>query len=190
MRRLTCSTAILPVLVCASLGSAALADPVPMEDASFAFIANAELTKHAGRDAIVLASPAGGAPFSFGAAVLKDIGLKNGTIEYDVTFGDTRTFVGANFRMQDQGNYEEFYMRAHQSGNPDANQYMPRFNGVPSWQLYYGPAYSKATSYEFDRWIPVKLELSGDRMDVYIDDMTTPAIASVLRRDVMPGGIG
>ncbi len=181
---------VLSVLSGAALSGAAIAAPVSLSEENFAFIANAGFESHAGRDAIVLASPAEGAPFSFGAAVLKGIGLKNGTIEYDVNFGDTRTFVGANFRMQDQNNYEEFYMRAHQSGNPDANQYMPRFNGVPSWQLYYGPAYSSATTYDFGTWTPVKLEVSEDRMDVYIGDMETPAIASVLRRDIMPGGIG
>jgi hypothetical protein len=32
--------------------------------------------------------------------------------------------------IEDAANREEFYIRPHQSGNPDANQYTPVFNGL------------------------------------------------------------
>ena len=49
-----------------------------------------------------------------------------------------------------EANYENFYIRPHQSGNPDANQYQPVFNGSASWQLYYGPEYAAPVEYRYD----------------------------------------
>jgi len=179
-----------PVMALAFAGNLALAEPVPMSEDSFVLIANSAIETRNGRPSLVLASPPEGAPFSFGAAIVKDMVLENGTIEYEVSFDNTRTFAGVYFRLESQGNLEDFYLRAHRSGNPDASQYMPRFNGVPSWQLYSGPQNAAAIDLEHGGWIKVRLEVSGDRMDVYVGDMDTPALASVLKRDVMPGGIG
>ncbi|NIM16526.1 MAG: hypothetical protein GTO45_31320, partial [Candidatus Aminicenantes bacterium] len=60
-----------------------------------------------------------------GIAYIKDVNFTNGIIEFDVAFSQKRGFFGAVFRMQDKENYEEFYLRSHQSGNPDAIQYSP-----------------------------------------------------------------
>ena len=58
------------------------------------------------------------------------VSFTNGIIEYDVAFTAKRNFIGVKFRQQDAKNSEEFYIRPHQSGNPDANQYTPIFNGL------------------------------------------------------------
>ncbi len=178
----TLSTAIL-------IGTLAQAKPVDITADNFVMIANAGIETRDGRTALVLASPQEGSPFSFGAAVLKDVVLQNGVIEYDISFDETRTFGGVDFRMQDGGNYEDFYMRAHQSGNPDAIQYMPRFNGVPSWQIYYGPQYAAPVSHDHGNWTPVRLEISGDQVDIYIGGGDKPVLASVLQRDAASGGV-
>jgi hypothetical protein len=70
-----------------------------------------------------------------GLAAVKDSQFVDGVIEFDIAFTGERGFMGAVWRMQDFENYEEFYIRPHQSGNPDANQYQPVFNGVTAWQL-------------------------------------------------------
>jgi hypothetical protein len=99
--------------------------------------------------------------------------------------------MGAVWRIQDFDNYEEFYLRPHQSGNPDANQYEPVFNGVAAWQLYYGDAYSAPVKYDFNQWIHVKIAVSGKSADIYIKDMTTPALfVSPLKREVKQGRVG
>lgn len=170
-------------------GPMAFADPVPISAEALTLVAAAGVTTHMGRDAIALAPSVEGQPFSFGAAVLNGVFLKNGTLTYDVQFGETRTFAGVNFRAQDQTNYEEFYIRAHQSGNPDANQYMPRYNGVPSWQLFYGPQFAAPVTYDFSDWTTVKLVMKDALMDVYINDMDTPVMTNALRRDPAIGGI-
>jgi len=106
-----------------------------------------------------------------GAAILKDTTFKNGIIEYDISMKELRGFAGVYFRENGQ-NSEYFYLRSHQSGNPDANQYVPKINGVSAWQIYYGERYAVPTTYNYGGWIRVKLAIKGNKMDVYIDSDT------------------
>jgi hypothetical protein len=110
------------------------------------------------------------------SATLNDISFLNGTIEYDVAFSEKRNFVGVQFRQQDSKNYEEFYIRPHQSGNPDANQYTPVFNGLSAWQLYH-KGFAGKVNYNFDGWNHVKIIVAGKQGEVYINDMHKPAFA-------------
>jgi len=126
-----------------------------------------------------------------GSAHLKDSEFKMGIIDYEVMFQPGRKFAGIQFRIQDEGNHEEFYMRAHQSGNPDATQYTPVFNGMAGWQLYYGDGYSTACRYNFGTWIHVRLVVAEKSMDVYVDDMSKPLLrVHDLKRKPESGGIG
>lgn len=126
-----------------------------------------------------------------GIAFIKDSNFKNGIIEYDVNFEKRRGFNGAIWRMQDLENYEEFYMRAHQSGNPDANQYTPVFNGLAGWQLYYGDGHGAAVKYKFNKWMHVKIIVSGKRGEIYIDDMKKPVLViNEMKRELKAGKVG
>lgn len=102
-----------------------------------------------------------------GTATIGDIGFEDGVISYEIKMEEVRGFSGVYFRLNDQ-NGEYFYIRSHQSGNPDANQYTPVFNGMSGWHLYYGDRYSAPTQYTYSDWMPVTLVVSGDKMDVYI----------------------
>lgn len=123
-------------------------------------------------------------------AWLSGADFENGIIEYDVAVPQDRVFAGVQFRAQDERNYEEFYIRAHQSGNPDANQYSPVFSGLSAWQLYYGDGYAAPVKYTFDSWMHIKLLILGDQMEVYIDNMETPVLFCVLKRPVKRGFLG
>lgn len=109
-----------------------------------------------------------------GYAQLNDVIFHNGIIEFDIAFPQGRGFPGLRFRIQDEMNYEELYVRPHQSGNPDANQYTPVFNGLAGWQLYYGEGHAAAVEYDYDAWNHVKLVISGTTGEVYINDMENP----------------
>ena len=109
-----------------------------------------------------------------GAIMVKGAELRDGSIEADISFTQQRGFPGILFRMQDQFNTELFYVRPHQSGNPDATQYTPAFNGNAGWQLYHGEGYSKAITFKFDQWHHVKIDIHGLQAEIYIDDMQTP----------------
>lgn len=126
-----------------------------------------------------------------GRAYLPDVSLENGIIEYDVAFTSDRGFVGAMLRIQDQKNYEEYYMRAHQSGNPDAMQYTPVYNGNAGWQLYYGEGYGIPHRYRFQEWMHVKLVIADRQMEVYVDNMNVPVLhAFELKREPATGFVG
>ncbi len=111
-----------------------------------------------------------------GTARLMGSQFHNGVIEFDLAFGEHRNFAGLQFRCQDMSNYEEFYVRPHQSGNPDAMQYTPVFHNNPGWQLYHGKGYSAPYSFIFNGWNHFKLIIKDNRMDVYINDMNQPVM--------------
>lgn len=87
-----------------------------------------------------------------GEAVLKDVNFFTGTFEFKIYGTGRRGFPGVHFRVQDSINHEEFYVRFHQSGNPDANQYTPVFNGLTGWQMYYGERFSSPVTYKVNDW--------------------------------------
>ena len=122
---------------------------------------------HLGRKSLVLQS---------GYAIVKDSQFTDGIIEFDIALTGERGFMGAIWRVQDAGNFEEFYLRPHQSGNPDANQYQPVFNGLTAWQLYYGEGYGAPVKYDFNQWMHIKLVISGKNAEIYIKDMEKPAL--------------
>lgn len=126
-----------------------------------------------------------------GAALLREIAFEDGTIEFDVAFGPERGFCGAVVRHAGPGEYEHFYVRPHQSGNPDANQYTPVFHGLSAWQLYHGPGYAAPVEYRFDDWNRVRVVVSGDAAEVYIHDLGTPAFrVTDLKRARAEGAVG
>ncbi|MCP5103862.1 MAG: hypothetical protein GY950_10810 [bacterium] len=126
-----------------------------------------------------------------GIAYLKDVDFTDGIIEFDVAFPGKRGFHGGVFRMQDNANFEEFYLRSHQSGNPDALQYTPVFNGMAAWQLYHGKGFGGAVNFQFDKWMHIKLIVSGNTAELYIDNNDQPVLyMSDLKRELKPGKIG
>lgn len=125
-----------------------------------------------------------------GGALLPELSIVNGIIEFDLALTETRGFAGLVFRYQDDENYENFYVRPHQSNNPDANQYQPVFNGVAAWQLYHGHGYAAPVKYRYDAWIPVKMVFAGNQADVYIDSDEPVLHISDLKRDIAGGAIG
>jgi len=125
-----------------------------------------------------------------GTVFLKGLQMQDGIIEADISFSRQRGFPGFTFRMQDTDNGESFYVRPHQSGNPDATQYTPVFNNGAGWQLYHGEGYSKAFSFKFDQWHHVKIDIHGRQAEIYIDNMQTPLTkVTDLKREPKAGSI-
>lgn len=126
-----------------------------------------------------------------GMALIPDAGFTDGIIEYDIAFGPERGFTGVMWRLLDPGNYETFYMRPHQSGNPDASQYQPYMNGLETWQLYSGEGYAQTLEYSYNEWTRIKIVISGKNSEVYVNDMSQPALViNELKRDVETGIVG
>lgn len=111
-----------------------------------------------------------------GVAIAQDVSFKNGIIQFNMCIQPGRGFAGIRFRGDGAGNTEEFYIRKHQSGNPDAMQYTPVYNGNAGWQLYYGEGYGAVKTHVFDEWFSVMLVISGEKGEVYISDMDKPVL--------------
>ncbi len=165
-----------------TLAGAQSAQTVPFSSDRWEFSGKYTLEEYKGQSAVRLSNS---------QACLPDVSFKDGIIEYDVAFTPNRGFLGAMFRMQDKKNYEEYYMRAHQSGNPDAMQYTPVYNGSSGWQLYSGDGYSTAHHYRFQEWTHVKLVIADQQMEVFIDNMNVPVLhAFDLKREPAAGFVG
>lgn len=144
-----------------------------------------------------------------GIAWLKDEKFENGIIEFDMYQSPRASFSGLIFRVKDATNYEELYFRSHQSGNPDAFQYTPVFNGDPAWQLYHDAhdavnngfvhwrqrgknmGYNTVIDYEFGKWMHVKLLIKGIQAELYINNSLTPvAFIRHLLTGQLSGAVG
>jgi len=139
----------------------------------------AEIVEHAGRTALKL---------NRGNAALLGSNFENGIISFDVWMQEEPGFGGVYFRSNDK-NSENFYLRPHLNGMPDANQYMPIFNNGSSWQIFHGERYSAPTQYNYGNWISVKLAIKGDKMDVYLDSDKPVLHVDNLLLDGKAGGI-
>ena len=173
--------ALTGLTLCASLLTAS--EPIPFDSPRWQITAEeSRIEEYKGKSSLVLRG---------GLALVEDAEFTDGVIEYFCAFPDARAFVGATWRVLDEGNREEFYIRPHQSGNPDANQYTPVFNGLSAWQLYHGEGYGSPIAYEFDTWFPVKIVVSGDQAEVYIGDLEKPALfIDDLKREAISGAVG
>jgi hypothetical protein len=126
-----------------------------------------------------------------GTAHRTDIQLEDGTIDADVMTTRRRSFVFFDFRVQGEGEYEEFYLRPHKSLLPDAAQYAPVYQGQSSWQLYHGAGGTAAPEINPGSWTHVRIVVSGRRAALFVNDTVTPTIlVPRLSRDTKPGYIG
>ena len=126
-----------------------------------------------------------------GAATLKDLKMRDGVIDVDVTTPATRGFFGVQFRISDDdANAEWAYLRQHKSGLPDAIQYTPVLNTGLNWQIYNGPGFTAAVDIPKDVWFHMRVEVAGAQAKLYVKDMDKPAlIMNDLKSGVQQGRI-
>jgi hypothetical protein len=141
----------------------------------------AAFVQHRGLDSIELKNG--------GDAVLNDLVFANGTIEFDVDSTDPLG-AGIGFRRRDKDSFESFYLRPYAEcvKNENCLQYAPHTHGVLLWDLF--PQYQAAAAFKTGDWNHVKLVVSGQRMNVYINGAQTPAMkVGRLEGDALLGGI-
>ncbi|MEM9571731.1 MAG: hypothetical protein AAF996_09700 [Pseudomonadota bacterium] len=140
----------------------------------------AQIESYLGRDALFLRR---------NVAVLDGVELGDMVIEYDYASTHASGFIGVNFRADSEtANLEQFYTRPHQSGQPDATQYMVMTNGSATWQLHAGPNEAVATELPPETWIKVRIVAIGDQADIFVGDMTAPLIHVPDLRSVSQSG--
>jgi hypothetical protein len=123
-----------------------------------------------------------------GLAVLEGTEFSNGTIAFDIAVSGYRSFVGTSFRRNPAGTQSEFfYLRPHQSDRFDALQYTPVEHGISAWQLF--PEYNAPATIPTDTWIPLRLEVQGDQLTVFMGDGADPVMRTRLATDRTAGTI-
>jgi hypothetical protein len=132
------------------------------------FQGQAKAAEYLGRKAIFLDG---------GAAIVKDLEMRDGVIDVDVATPAIRGFFGVQFRLADEGaNGEWVYLRQHKSGLPDAMQYTPVLHTGANWQIYNGPGFTGAVDIPKDAWFHVRLKVAAAQAKLYVKDMQTPAL--------------
>lgn len=141
---------------------------VPADSPRWDLQGGAKVTEYQGRRCLLLDG---------GVAILKDFEMRDGVIDADVITPAKRGFFGFDFRLDKDGsNYEEVYLRQHQSGLPDAMQYTPVLNTGRNWQIYNGPGFTGAVNIPRDVWFHLRLEVTGAQGKFYVKDMDKPAL--------------
>jgi hypothetical protein len=170
MKKIKVQIRLIILWLAITVGGELIAQTIPLDTAHWNIQAQSYvLENYKGVPSIYLQS---------GTMTLKDMEFLNGTIEYDIFLKEDRGFPGIFFRDQvEEGNAEHFYIRPHQSGNPDANQAAPKLKGISPWQLYFGPRYSFAYNYHYDDWTHVKIKVNGDRAQVFLNHSDTPQLS-------------
>jgi hypothetical protein len=179
----------LLVLFAVSSAWGAEAVKIPLTPDRWTISGPAEFVQHNGFDAIELKPGDFAKKIKSGQAVLKDFTFRDGTIEYDV---DATTSMGAGFafRRRDEDTYGLFYLRPRPKCEEavDCIQYAPQTHGVLLWDVF--PQYQKPAPLHQGEWNHIKLVVSGQRMNVFINGTKQPSLkVSSLEGDSMDGGL-
>jgi hypothetical protein len=151
----------------AAIVAAAERIDVPMTpDRWQAFVGKLEFKPHNGTDALVITE---------GGAKLNGLTFRDGTIEFDVDPGGMG--AGLGFRMRDEDTFEVLYLRPQPdcATAVDCTQYAPYTHKVLLWDLF--PHYQAKAPVRQNAWNHVKVVISGQRMNLFVNDTASPALS-------------
>lgn len=142
------------------------AQSIPPESPRWLLEGEARPADYQGRKSLYIAG---------GGATIKDLELRDGVIDVDVSTPAARGFFGIQFRIA--GNDAEWvYLRQHKSGQADAMQYTPVLNTGLNWQIYNGPGFTGAIDIPKNEWFHMRLVIAGAQAKLYVKDMEKPAL--------------
>lgn len=167
--------------VSAFAGAAAFAEIVPVDSPRWELAqaqgGAAEVVEFQGRHALLLRSA---------IAHLADANFDTGVIEFDMAIpSNAVSFPGIYFRGQDDANYENFYLRPHQNGNPDSMQYTPFMNNMTSWQIY--KEYNAQMRFPINEWFHVRMEVAEDSARIFVNGQEPILVVNDLKNERRAG---
>jgi hypothetical protein len=173
---------VLLIVVTIPLTQATQAQSIPPDSSRWQLEGQAKVTEYQNRKSLFLDG---------GAAILKDLKMRDAVIDVDVATPANRGFFGIQFRItDDDANGEWVYLRQHKSGLPDAIQYTPVLNTGLNWQIYNGPGFTAAVDIPKGVWFHLRVEVAGAQAKLYVKDMDKPAlIMNDLKSGVQQGRI-
>jgi hypothetical protein len=110
-----------------------------------------------------------------GFVALKDARFDNGTIEFDIKpVGEE--MPGIRFRQKDGDTADMVYIRVGPdcAASQDCLQYVPIIKGRVLWDVY--PQYQASAPFRENEWNHLRLVISGERMNVYVNGRTEPSL--------------
>jgi len=168
VNRLIASLALAVLSTTAARAQTAEPLSVPPDSPRWDLQGEAKLAEYQGRKALLIDG---------GAAVLKDFQMRDAVIDVDVATPAKRGFFGFDIRIDSESkNYDEIYLRQHQSGYPDAMQYTPVLNTGRNWQIFNGPGFTGAVDIPKGEWFHLRLKVAGAQAKLYVTDMEKPAL--------------
>lgn len=114
--------------------------------------------------------------------------LSSGRVEVDIA-AEGPAYPGIAFRIADQHNYELMYSQPHSSGQWDALQYDPVFQGSNTWQIYHGPNFQKGAIVPIGEWYTLVVEFYGRTASVHLPGQE-PLTVESLAMPQSAGAIG
>jgi hypothetical protein len=152
---------------------------------------NVEFVKHDGFDAMELKPFDRATQTPTGNATPVGVSFRNGTIEFDVdkpwSMGTGIAFRRDNDKSE---NFEYFYLRpqANCAEAVDCIQYAPQTHGVLLWDVL--PQYRAPAPLREGEWNHVKLVVSGQRMNIFVNGAKSPTLkVGRLEGDTQEGGL-
>ena len=112
-----------------------------------------------------------------GGARLLGVEFADGIIEYDIDEdADDQGVPAIRFRQHGNDEAESFYLRtdADCPASIECVQYAPVSHGNEEWDVY--PEFQAGAPVHRSGWNHVKLVLSGQRMDAYVNHESTPSL--------------
>lgn len=110
-----------------------------------------------------------------GYVALKDGYFGNGTIEFDIKpIGEE--FPGIRFHQKDGDTADMLYFRVSPDcpASQDCLQYVPIIKGRVLWDMY--PQYQAPAPFRENEWNHIRLVISGNRMNVYVNRQVEPSL--------------
>ena len=110
-----------------------------------------------------------------GFVALKDKHFDNGTIEFDIKpVGEE--MPGIRFHQKDSDTADMLYIRVSPDcpASQDCLQYVPIIKGRVLWDVY--PQYQASASFRENEWNHIRLVISGQRMNVYVNGRPEPSL--------------
>ncbi len=123
-----------------------------------------------------------------GVALIPDLELEDVGIEVEV-LAPAPCYPGIVFRFADLHAYELAYAVPVASGQCDAIQYDPVFNGSNTWQLHTGPAYQKQAKVPTTEWFTLRVDVVGERAAIQVGDQP-PLVVERLSHGQTAGRVG
>jgi nitroreductase len=151
----------------------------------------AEVIEYRGKKALILKAGKGER-----VAILKDVEFNDGVIELDIAA--IPSYTGLVFRARSEHVYEGIYFRPQNSRHPDPARrgHTVQYHAGPRFTWYYlreksPEKYEAAVDIPPDEWFRVRLVVSGQKAQVFVNDAEKPCLTiDDLKHGVSRGEIG